>query len=481
MASDYETIIGLEVHAQLLTKSKIFCACSTRFGAPPNTQTCPICVGMPGVLPVLNREVVEMVLKTSLATHCRIAPFCRFARKNYFYPDLPKNYQISQYELPLAEGGYINIESDGAVKRISLIRIHMEEDAGKLFHGENFGDPDKSYVDFNRTGVPLMEIVSAPDIRSPKEARDYLLKLKTILEYLEVCSGNMEEGSFRCDANISVRRAGQSGLGVKTEVKNMNSFKNVQRALEYEALRQMRILDEGGQIVQETRLWDAKEEITLPMRSKEEAHDYRYFPEPDLVPIMVDEEWMERVRRSLPELPDDRKTRFEVQYGLPPYDAAVLTSYRALADFFEDTTKLFPKPKIVSNWIMGEVLREAKRSDEGIDTIKTSPSMLAELLKAIDEGLVSGKLAKEVFNEMSTTGASPMAIIKEKGLVQISDEAEIEKLIEETLRQNEEQVKQYRAGKTKLFGFFVGEVMKASTGKANPQLVGAILKRKLEG
>lgn len=477
---NYEIIIGLEVHAQLLTKSKIFCGCSTHFGAPPNTQTCPICTGMPGVLPVLNRQVVELALKTALATHCKIAPFSRFARKNYFYPDLPKNYQISQYELPPAEGGYIAIESGGTVKRIGLIRIHMEEDAGKLFHGENFGDPDKSYVDFNRTGVPLMEIVSAPDIRSPKEARDYLIKLKTILEYLEVCSGNMEEGSFRCDANISVRRVGQSSLGVRTEVKNMNSFKNVQKALEYEASRQIRIFEAGGVIVQETRLWDAKEEITMPMRSKEEAHDYRYFPEPDLVPLIIDQEWMQKVKRGLPELPDEKKARFEEQYGLPGYDAEVLTSSRALADFFEETARLFPRPKMVSNWIMGEVLREVKVADEGIKAIKISPTMLADLLKLIDEGVISGKLAKDVFDEMSASGAAPTAIIKEKGLEQISDEAEIEQLVEETLRQNEEQVKQYRAGKTKLFGFFVGQVMKACSGKANPQLVNAIIKKKLE-
>jgi len=476
---DYEAIIGLEVHAQLLTKSKIFCPCSTEFGAEPNTQTCPICLGMPGVLPVLNKEVVEFTIKTALATHCKTALNCRFARKNYFYPDLPKGYQISQYEEPLAKGGYIEINTDGKTKRIGITRIHMEEDAGKLIHGENLGDSNSSYVDLNRTGVPLMEIVSEPDINSPQEAREYLLKLKAILEYLDVCDGNMEKGSLRCDANISVRAKGSKEFGIKTEVKNMNSFKNVQGALEYEIKRQIEVLKEGGEVIQETRLWDVDKGITLSMREKEEAHDYRYFPEPDLVTIRIDEEWVKEIEKGLPELPDEKKKRFVAEYKLPQYDAEVLTSSRMLAGYFEKCVSLCQNPKAVSNWVMGDVLRELKAENIDIKDCPLTPENLASMLKMIDKGTISGKIAKTVFEEMYKTGKPAEIIVREKGLVQISDEEELSKIVDGVLSKNPEEVEQYRKGKRKLFGFFVGETMRATKGKANPQLVNKLLKEKL--
>ena len=384
---DYEVVIGLEVHAQLLTQSKIFCGCPTQFGAPPNTQVCPVCLGMPGVLPVLNQKVVEFGLKLALATHCQIAAYSRFARKNYFYPDLPKGYQISQYELPLAEHGYVDIEVDGAHKRIGLTRIHMEEDAGKLIHDEQL---PVSYVDLNRTGVPLLEIVSEPDLRTPEEAAAYLKALRNILLYLEICDGNMEEGSLRCDANISLRPRGSTTLGVKTELKNMNSFRNVQRALEYEIRRQRSLLEAGQDIIQETRLWDANKGKTYSMRGKEEAHDYRYFPDPDLVPLVISPEWIETVRATLPELPDAKKARFISQYDLPDYDAGVLTAEKALADYFEDCVRFFPQPKKVSNWIMSELMRELKKEDQGVETCPVSPQALARLLALVEEGTISG-------------------------------------------------------------------------------------------
>jgi aspartyl-tRNA(Asn)/glutamyl-tRNA(Gln) amidotransferase subunit B len=478
---EYEPIIGLEVHAQLLTKSKIFCSCSTDFGAPPNKNTCPICLGMPGVLPVLNKEVVSFTIRTALATHCSVASVCKFARKNYFYPDLPKGYQISQYDMPLAKDGFIEIESNGTKKKISIIRIHMEEDAGKLIHGDNLGDPDSSYVDMNRCGVPLIEIVSGPDIRSPNEAKEFLVKLKSILQYLEVCDGNMEEGSLRCDANISVRLKGSDRFGTKTEIKNMNSFKNVQRALQYEINRHVRILEEGGEIIQETRLWDAEQGITYSMRGKEEAHDYRYFPEPDLVPIVIDQGWIDEVRRKLPELADAKKERLVRQYGIPEYDASVLTTSKALADYFESCVKLFPQPKIVSNWIMGEMLRKLKEDDTEIDKCPVPPEYLAELLSIIERGTISAKMGKEVFEEVYQTGKKASQIINEKGLRQITDEGELSTIIDQVLAQNPKEVSSYRAGKEKLFGFLVGQTMRATKGRANPNLVNKLLREKLKG
>ena len=474
---DYEVVIGLEVHAQLLTQSKIFCGCPTRFGAPPNTQVCPICLGMPGVLPVLNQKVVEFGLKLALATHCQIAPYSRFARKNYFYPDLPKGYQISQYELPLAEHGYVDIEVDGAQKRIGLTRIHMEEDAGKLIHDEQL---PVSYVDLNRTGVPLLEIVSEPDLRTPEEAAAYLKVLRNILLYLEICDGNMEEGSLRCDANISLRPVGSTSLGVKTELKNMNSFRNVQRALEYEIRRQRSLLEAGEDIIQETRLWDANRGKTYSMRGKEEAHDYRYFPEPDLLPLVIAPEWIEAVRATLPELPDAKKARFMRQYDLPDYDAGVLTAEKALADYFEDCVRTFPQAKKVSNWIMSELMRELKKDDQGIETCRVTPRALGRLLALVEEGTISGKIAKSVFMDMIATGQDPDAIVRAKGLSQISDTSSLEALAREILAANPKEVADYKAGKTKVMGFFVGEIMKKTKGQANPKLVNQLLGRLLQ-
>ena len=476
---NYEVVIGLEVHCQLKTKTKIFCSCSTEFGKSPNENTCPICLGMPGVLPVLNRQAVEYAVQACLATHCRIAPLNRFARKNYFYPDLPKGYQISQYDLPLGEAGYINIKVNGTQKRIRLTRIHMEEDAGKLIHGENLGSPEKSYVDFNRTGVPLIEIVSEPDLRSPEEAREYLTKLKTILEYTGVSDCSMEKGSLRCDANISLRPEGKKEFGTRTEIKNLNSFKFIQKAIEYEVERQTQILKQGDTVVQETRLYDAAKGETFSMRSKEEAHDYRYFPEPDLVPVVVDEEWAEKSRKAIPELPDQKQERFMKEYELPEYDSEVLPASKALADYYEQAVHLFSKPKTVSNWIMGDLLREMKNDERGIENCPIPPDALADMLELIEIGTISGKIAKTVFEEMYRTGKPPDAIVKEKGLTQISDDSAIEKLVDEVVANNAEQVENYKNGKEKVFGFLVGQVMKLSQGKANPSLANKLLKQKL--
>ena len=476
----YEAVIGLEVHAQLKTKSKIFCSCNTQFGSKPNRNTCPVCLGMPGVLPVLNREVVTSAIKMGLATNCAIASFCRFARKNYFYPDLPKGYQISQYELPLCEKGDLTINLNGSKKKIiGITRIHMEEDAGKLIHGENLGVPDSSYVDFNRTGVPLIEIVSEPDMRTPEEAREYLLKIKAVLEYLDICDCNMEEGSLRCDANVSLRPAGEEELGTKTELKNMNSFRNVQRAIEFEIKRQASILNDGEKIVQESRLWDVGKNESVPMRTKEEAHDYRYFPDPDLVPIVVNNEWVENIRKDLPELPDNKRKRFVEQYKIPEYDAGVLTSSLPLADYYEKCVKLFPEFKTVSNWIMGDILRMLKTNDKEIADCPVTPKNLTDMLKMIEDKTISGKIAKTVFEEMYVSGQPPMEIVKKKGLVQISDEESILKIIQEVLDKNQAEVEAYRKGKIKLLGFFVGQVMKASQGKANPETVNKMLKENL--
>jgi aspartyl-tRNA(Asn)/glutamyl-tRNA(Gln) amidotransferase subunit B len=483
---EYEVVIGLEVHAQLLTESKIFCNCTTKFGEKPNRNTCPVCLGMPGVLPVLNKKTVDYTLKTALATNCTIADYSVFARKNYFYPDLPKGYQISQYELPVACDGYVELElGEGEhrrVKRVGLVRIHLEEDAGKLLHdeeGENY-----SYVDFNRTGVPLMEIVSRPDIESPEEASEYLRTLRSILLYLGVCDGNMEEGSFRCDANISLRPKGQRELGTKVELKNMNSFKFVQKALEYEAKRQKDVLEKGGVIVQDTRLWDADAGITSSMRGKEEAHDYRYFPDPDLVPLRIDRAWIDEIRRGLPELPKEKLERFMREYKLPEYDARLLTTSPQVANYFEECVREYgdrEKGKVVSNWVMGEVLRVLKGDDLGIRNLTVTPRHLARMLKLIDAGVISGKIAKQVFEEMYQSGKTPEEIVKEKGLTQVADEGELGSVIEKVMAANPDLVQNYRSGKEKLFGFFVGEVMKETKGKANPKLVNELLKKKLSG
>lgn len=476
---EYEAIIGLEVHAQLLTKSKIFCSCSTLFGALANTHTCPVCTGLPGSLPVLNKRVVEFTIKAALATNCRIAPRSQFARKNYFYPDLPKGYQISQYELPLATGGYIEIQVNGEKKKIGIQRIHMEEDAGKLIHDFSSERGAYSYVDFNRTGVPLIEIVSAPDIRSPEEASAYLRKLRAILMFLDICDGNMEEGSFRCDANISLRPKGEKGFGIKTELKNMNSFRNVQKALDFEIRRQTALLDQGEKIIQETRLWDAARGVTASMRGKEEAHDYRYFPDPDLVPLVIDPAWIEEIRATLPELPDAKKERFIKEYGIPEYDAEVLTTSKSLANYYETCVRFFPQPKIVSNWIMSELLRELKKDEREIEECPVPAENLAALLRLIDEGVISGKIAKSVFEEMYRTGQRAEEIVRAQGLIQLSDEEAITKLVEDILAAHPKEVAEYRQGKEKVFGFFVGQVMKATQGKANPRLVNEILKKKL--
>ena len=472
----YETVIGLEIHAQLLTASKIFSGCSASFGASPNTNTCPVCLGMPGVLPVLNRDVVEFTIKMALATHCRVTPYSQFARKNYFYPDLPKGYQISQYELPLARDGWVDVETGGHLRRIRIHRIHMEEDAGKLIHDEH---QPVSYVDFNRTGVPLIEIVSEPDMHSSEEAAAYVRTLREILRYLEICDGNMEEGSLRCDANISLRPAGTEPLGVKTELKNMNSFRNVQRALDFEIRRQRALLERGEPVIQESRLWDAGRNVTVSMRGKEEAHDYRYFPDPDLAPIVVDDAWIEAVGKTLPELPDAKRERFMSEYGIPPYDAQVLTSSKPLANYFEGVVKEFPQPKVVSNWVMSELLRELNRDDKEIEDCPVPPENMVQLLKLLDSGVISGKIAKSVFEEMYSTGRPANEIVETKGLVQVRDEGEIETVIREVLAENPAEVESYRAGKDRVFGFFVGQVMRKTKGKANPKLVNDILKKML--
>jgi aspartyl-tRNA(Asn)/glutamyl-tRNA(Gln) amidotransferase subunit B len=476
----YETVIGLEVHAQLLTESKIFCGCSTRFGQAPNHNTCPVCAGFPGVLPVLNKKVVEFAIRAGLATHCRIASFSRLARKNYFYPDLPKGYQISQYELPVCANGYIDIEIDSGWKRVRLTRIHMEEDAGKNIHDLR---TDASLVDLNRAGVPLLEIVSEPDIRSADQAGTYLRTLRAMLQYLGICDGNMEEGSFRCDANVSVRPEETAPLGTKTELKNLNSFKAVEKALEYEVQRHIDTLADGGKLIQETRLWDPDREITRSMRAKEFAHDYRYFPDPDLVPIVIDEHWLEEIRAVLPELPAARKARFVSQYGLSAYDAELLTSRKDVADYFETAVNVHSNPKAIANWVMGDlfcILKERKLDEKlYISHWPVVPENLAALVGLIDQGSISGKIAKSLFDEMLATGRPPQEIAKDKGLEQVSDSASIEKAIDEVLAAHAKQVTEYRGGNEKVFGFLVGQIMKATQGKANPQKANEILKQKL--
>jgi aspartyl-tRNA(Asn)/glutamyl-tRNA(Gln) amidotransferase subunit B len=479
-SNDWEAVIGLEVHAQLQTRTKIFCGCSTQFGAPPNSQVCPVCLGLPGALPVLNRQAVDYAIKAALACGCNVQPRSVFARKNYFYPDLPKGYQISQYELPLALGGGLDITVDGQTKHVGLTRIHMEEDAGKSLH-EGFPDSDRrTYVDYNRSGVPLIEIVSEPDMRSAAEAAEFFSRLRNILVWLGVSDGNMEEGSLRCDANVSIRPRGQTKLGTKAEVKNVNSFRYLERALEYEITRQIDVIEGGGKVVQETRLWDTGTGRTHSMRSKEEAHDYRYFPEPDLPPLIVDEARIERVRSTMPELPEARSRRFVAEYAIPAYDAGVLTQSADLADYYEATAKAAKNPKAASNWIMGELLRTLKERGQEIADVPMQPAALAGLIALIDKGTISSSIGKGVFAKMYDTGRPADDIVRDEGLAQNSDEGALAAIVEEVIRLNDETVKQYRAGKKQTFGFLVGQVMKASGGKANPKLASDLVKRVLE-
>jgi len=473
----FEPVIGLEVHAQLKTRTKIFCGCSTEFGAPPNTHTCPVCLGMPGVLPVLNKKVVDYTLKMALATHCRINRESRFARKNYFYPDLPKGYQISQYELPIAEHGHIHIEIQGQKKRIGITRIHMEEDAGKLTHD---AARPVSRVDLNRTGVPLMEIVSEPDMRTPEEAGAYLRQLRSIVRYLDVSDGNLEEGSFRCDANVSIMPKGSDTFGIRTELKNLNSFKHVEKAIAFEISRQKEIIMDDGAVIQETRLWDPAQNRTFSMRGKEDAHDYRYFPDPDLLPLIIDDAWVANTRDNLPELPEQKKARFIDAYGLPAYDAGVLSASRELADYFEACVNLFPKPKPVSNWIMGPLQGLLNTMGKSILETPVSPAALAALLELEDKGVISNKIAKTVFEEMAVTGAPAQAIVDQKGLVQVSDVSALEKIVDTILEKTPQEVAAYKNGKTKLMGFFVGQVMRETKGKADPKIVNQLLQEKLK-
>jgi aspartyl-tRNA(Asn)/glutamyl-tRNA(Gln) amidotransferase subunit B len=475
--SKYETVIGLEVHVELSTKSKIFCGCSTEFGAPPNTNTCPVCLGHPGVLPVLNKQAVNFAMKAAMALNCEIAEYSKFDRKNYFYPDSPKAYQISQYDQPIGQNGWIEIEVDGKKKRIGITRLHLEEDAGKLNHSEN---GDGSLVDFNRVGVPLIEIVSEPDLRSPAEARAYLEKLKTIIQYTGVSDVRMEEGSLRCDANISLRPVGQKEFGTKTEMKNLNSFKNVEKALEYEQKRQQEILDRGEKVVQQTLRWLEQENRTKTMRSKEEAHDYRYFPEPDLVTLHIDEAWKEEIRASIPELPDQRKERYQKEFGLSDYDAGILTSSKAVADFYEETVAKKADPKLASNWIITELLGYLNREGIEIEAIRMTPAHLAEMILLIQKGTISSKIAKKVFKEMLDTGKDPGTIVKEKGWVQISDEGKLKEEVAKVIAANPQSVEDFKNGKDRALGFLVGQVMKATRGQANPKLVNELILKQIQ-
>ncbi|OIJ14147.1 aspartyl/glutamyl-tRNA amidotransferase subunit B [Anaerobacillus arseniciselenatis] len=469
---NFETVVGLEVHVELKTKTKIFCGCSTEFGAPPNSHTCPICLGHPGVLPVLNKQAVEYGMKAAMALNCEIAPITKFDRKNYFYPDSPKAYQISQFDKPIGEHGWIDIEVNGEKKRIGITRIHLEEDAGKLTHSE-YGD--YSLVDFNRVGTPLIEIVSEPDIRTPEEAYAYLEKLKAILQYTEVSDCKMEEGSLRCDANISLRPVGQEEFGTKTEIKNLNSFAHVRSGLAYEEVRQAEVLTDGGEIQQETRRWDDANKKTILMRVKEGSDDYRYFPDPDLVDFHIDEDWKERVRATIPELPDARKARYESELGLSSYDAEVITQSKAMAEFFETGLSYDAPAKQLANWLMGEVNAYLKTADKEIGDVPLTPEALAKMIGLIEKGTISSKIAKQVFKDLIEKGGDPEKIVKDKGLVQISDEGEIRTMIIGILDQNQPSIDDYKAGKEKAIGFLVGQVMKASRGKANPQLVNKIL------
>jgi len=483
VATRYEVVVGLEVHAQVLTQSKMFCGCSTDYlVAPPNANTCPVCLGLPGSLPVINRRAIEYSTRTALAFNCRVNEACRFARKHYYYPDMPKNFQITQYEEPLAGEGRLEVDlPDGTSRTIGIQRLHLEEDVGKLVHEGTLETAQASLVDFNRAGVPLMETVSKPEIRSPEEAAAYLRAFRAVVVYLGVCDGNMEEGSLRCDANVSLKPAGAAELGTKVEIKNMNSFRNVQRALEYEVRRQADALDRGERIVQETRLWDADHGDTRSMRGKEYAHDYRYFPEPDLVPLKLDATWIEQIRAALPELPRARRQRFVAAYGLPAYDAALLTQSRALAEYYEAAVREFPQPKLVSNWVMSELLRELPGDDErAIEQATVTPARLAGLLRLIDDGTISGKIAKTVFETMVRTGEEAAAIVRREGLTQVADAGALAAMVASAIAGNPKAVEDYRKGKTAAAKAFVGQVMKASGGKANPAMVSKLVEAELE-
>lgn len=479
MSKRFEPVIGLEVHSQLMTKTKAFCGCSTAYGSMPNTQTCPVCLGLPGALPTLNRRAVEFAIRMGLATHCRISETSIFARKNYFYPDLPKGYQISQFDRPLCENGWLEIEVDGQPKRIGIHRIHLEEDAGKSIHDPAVTGGEVTFVDLNRCGTPLIEIVSEADFRSTAEVTAYLTKIRQIVQYLDICDGNMEEGSLRCDANVSIRPVGETAFGTKTEIKNMNSFKAVERALTYEISRQTDVIQRGERVVQETRLWDDHAGVSRSMRSKEEAHDYRYFPEPDLVPLRVDSSWIESIRVSLAELPQARRDRFVSQYGIPIYDADVLTMTKPLANYYEAVMKHVDDGKLASNWIMSEVMAVLKERKQDADAFIVTPESLGELLEMVADETISGKIAKSVFAEMCTNGGSPRKIVSEKGLLQITDRAAIEKFVDDALEKNAGQLQDYLNGKEALFGHFVGEVMKLSKGKASPKIANEVLREKL--
>jgi aspartyl-tRNA(Asn)/glutamyl-tRNA(Gln) amidotransferase subunit B len=480
MIMKYETVIGLEVHTELKTESKIFCGCSTRFGSEQNTNVCPVCLGLPGVLPVLNEKVVEFAIRTGLALNCEISTFSKFDRKNYYYPDLPKNFQTSQYDLPIAINGYLDIEVNGEIKRIGITRVHMEEDAGKLVHAGTISRSDYALVDYNRTGVPLLEIVSEPDIRTAEEAKAYLEKLKTILQYIDVSDCKMEEGSLRCDANISLRPGGSEKLGTKAEIKNLNSFRSVQRGLEYEVLRQTDVLDQGDRVIQETRSWDESKGITVSMRSKEHAHDYRYFPEPDLVPIITEQEKIEAIKTALPELPDARKRRLMNDHGLSGYDAEMITASRAMADYFDETIKRGADAKAAANWLMGDMSKHLNVSGLSIIEAPISPAKLAGLLALLEKGTISGKIAKTVFEQMWETGKDADTIVKEQGMVQISDEGEIVAIVDAVIAANPQSIADYKAGKEKALGFLVGQIMKQTKGRANPEMVNKLLRDKIQ-
>lgn len=486
LKSKYETVIGLEVHAELNTATKAFCSCANKFGAEPNTNICPSCLGLPGSLPVFNGEVMHKAIKTGLALNCEIAAKSKFDRKNYYYPDLPKAYQISQYDMPIAVKGWVEItDKDGNRKKIGVTRAHMEEDAGKLVHltkTGQIGDAEESLVDYNRGGVPLIEIVSEPDMRTAEDAYLYLTTLKSILKYIDISDCNMEEGSLRCDANVSVRPRGQKEFGVKVEIKNMNSFKGVQKAIEFEEERQMKMCEEKETIVQETRLWDPNKEKTFSMRSKEGSHDYRYFPEPDLPPLEISREMVEAVRKELPELPGAKMARFVTTYGLPEYDASVLIADATVASYYEETVKACSEPKLSSNWIMVELQAKMNQAGvEDINAVKVKPASLGKMIKMITANTISGKIAKQVFEEMFNTGADPEKIVAEKGLTQITDTGAIEKIVDEVIAANGKIVEEIKAGKAAAMGFLTGQVMKASKGKANPGMVNELLKKKIIG